>query len=150
MEYANKHHINLEINEKSSNGNNTSLHLYVSPAEDLSRLYKNRENTVRWLADVVSKSEELIFYVHQKTNNISSVDLYYFSEKSNDIASRSFSFISGFTDKKQLDCFRISMNKISNVMLLLAKERALLDNDTDTLDRANEELNYLLEEEGVC
>jgi hypothetical protein len=118
------------------------------PAENLGQLYKNRKNTVYWLTDVMSKSEELISYVHQR-NNVSSADLFDFSEKSDDIASKSYSFISGYTDKEQMDCFRNRMNKISMVMLLLAKEKALSENNTDVLDKANEELNYLLEEEGI-
>ena len=120
----------------------------ADPVEDLGRLYKNRENTVRWLTDVVSKSEELISQVHQK-NDISSADLFNFSEKSDDIASKSFSFISGYIDKKQVDYFRISMDKISKVMLLLARDKARSENNTDVLDKANGELEYLLEEEGI-
>lgn len=127
------------------------MHCFVvcaDPAEDLGQLYKNRRNTVSWLTDVISKSEELISQVGQK-GGISSADLFDFSGKSDDIASKSFSFISGYTDKEELDYFRVKMDKISKVMLLLARDKARSENNTDVLDKANEELEYLLEEEGI-
>ena len=127
------------------------MHCFVvcaDPAEELGQLYKNRRNTISWLTDVISKSEELISQVSQK-GGISSADLFDFSGKSDDIASKSFSFISGYTGKEKLDHFRVKMDKISKVMLLLARNKARSENNTDVLDKANEELEYLLEEEGI-
>lgn len=117
-------------------------------SEELSQLYKYRENTVPWLTRIVSKSEELVSHVHQR-NDVPSKDLLMFSENSDDLACKSFSFIDGYTNKEQIDTFRMNLSKISRVLLFLAKGKAQIDGDTAVLSKIKEELQYILEEEGV-